>query len=93
MRVQGMIIALVGLNACGEISPERAFERCEAQARAAQGPTGKVKVGVNSNTGAFTNAQIGVSTDFLRSADPDAVYDACYTRLTGQPPVRRPNLR
>lgn len=88
-----MGVMLAGFAACGPIPPERAHERCEQRARDAQGPTGKVAIGVNSNSGAFSNAQIGVSTDFLRGLDPAAVYDECIVNLTGAPATRRPNLR
>ncbi len=86
-------VALAMLAACGPMNPERAAERCEERARAAQGPTGSVTIGVNSKTGGFSRASVGVSSDFLRGRDPDAVYDECVFSLTGEMPIRRPVLR
>lgn len=65
-----------------------AADRCEARARAANGPTGSVTVGANSNTGPFAGASIGVTSDFLRGEDPAAVYQSCVLRLTGNAPIR-----
>lgn len=83
----------VALTACGKMTPERAAERCEERARAAAGPTGGVSLGVNSNSGGFANASIGVSADFLRGREPDAVYTDCMINLTGEVPTSRPALR
>ncbi|KAA9005224.1 hypothetical protein [Histidinibacterium aquaticum] len=74
-------------------TPEEAAERCEARARAAQGPTGNVTVGVNSDDGPFTNATIGVTGDFLAGRDPVEVYRQCVYNLTGGEPYRPPRLR
>ena len=54
MRVA--VLGLMGLSACTapQIDPARAADRCEERARAAQGPTGSVTFGANSNTGPFT---------------------------------------
>ena len=87
------VLPLAALVACGPVDPELAAQRCEARAQAAQGPTGGVTVGVNSRTGGFASAEIGVSADFLRGADPVAVYDRCVFELTGELPVRPPVLR
>ena len=75
------------------MDPEKAAERCEERARAAQGPTGEVRVGVNSNDGPFAGASVGVSSDFLQGRDPQAVYQSCVMRLTGNAPIRPPVLR
>lgn len=88
------LVVLLALSACGaKMDPARAADRCEQRARAAQGPTGGITFGVNSNTGAFTEAEIGVTSDFLRGADPDLVFDRCVIELTGEGPIRRPVLR
>ena len=87
------VAVLCALSACTPISPERAAERCEERARAAQGPTGEVTVGVNSNTGGFSRAEVAISSDFLRGRDPVAVYERCVIELTGQPPTRPFRLR
>jgi len=87
------IVLLGAFAACGPIAPNVAADRCEARAQAAQGPTGGVTFGVNSETGNFASANIGVSTDFLRGDDPAIVYERCVIELTGALPVRPPVLR
>ena len=87
------MLVLGGLAACGPINPELAAQRCEERARAAQGPTGKVTLGVNSNSGGFARANLGISSDFIQGLDPEAVYDRCVLELTGELPIRRPVLR
>lgn len=93
----GLTAAVAALVLAGcqpqPIDPFDAADRCEERARAAQGPTGEVRVGVNSNDGPFAGASIGVSSDFIRGEDPLAVYQSCVMRLTGQAPVRPPRLR
>lgn len=79
--------------ACGPMSPERAAERCEERARAAQGPQGQVTVGVNSNTGPFARGEISISGDYLEGRDPETLYHYCVLNLTGAAPIRPPNLR
>lgn len=87
-------LGVVGLLvSCGPVSPEIAAQRCEDRARATQGPEGGVTVGLNSNTGSFANARIGVSLDALRGTDPQAVYEACVLRMTDEVPIRPPMLR
>lgn len=87
------IVAVAALASCGApVSPERAAERCEKRARAAQGPTGGITVGTNTKSGGFASAEIGVSTDFLDGRDPLQVYDACIIALTGEAPIRPPVL-
>lgn len=93
MRFVLPVLVLAGVASCGPVNPELAAQRCEARARAAMGPTGEVAFGVNSNTGAFTRAEIGVSSDFLQGRDPAQVYDACVLRMTGELPIRPPILR
>lgn len=75
------------------VDPEEAARECEERARAAQGPTGTVTAGVNSETGAYTGVSIGITTDFLMGADPMEVYSDCVWSLTGQAPIRPPELR
>lgn len=86
---------LLGLAACAPapISPERVADICEERARAAQGPTGSVTVGTNSETGGFGSVELGVTTDFLAGRDPVAVYNACVFDRTGAAPIRPPVLR
>ena len=74
-------------------TPENAAKQCAERARAAKAPTGSITIGTNSKSGGFTNASIGVSSDFLSGRDPDVVYDECYLQRTGEMPIRRPVLR
>ena len=92
MRRAALFLVLL-VAACTPISPERAADRCEERARAAQGPTGSVTVGTNSRSGGFFEGSIGISTDAIRGLDPVAVYDRCVLELTGELPIRPPVLR
>ncbi|MDA1153920.1 MAG: hypothetical protein O2873_04105 [Proteobacteria bacterium] len=84
---------LLGLAACGPVSPERAADRCEERARAAQGPTVGLTLGANSNSGPFASGSIGITSDAIRGRDPAQLYDECVFRLTGQMPVRPVRVR
>lgn len=90
-----IVPVLLALAACAPqpVSPERAAELCEERARAAQGPTGRVTVGANSNDGPFAGAQIGLSADYLAGRDPAEVYEECVFARTGAAPIRPPVLR
>jgi len=81
------------LAACGPVPPERAHEICEQRARAAQGPTGELRMGVNSLTGPSIGGEISVSSDFLAGLDPLQVYERCIFERTGAPATRQPDLR
>lgn len=78
---------LLGMTACGPISPERAAEQCEERARAATGPTGKVGIGIGSD-GPDGFLEVGITSDYLRGRDPFVVYDQCVRQKTGQGPIR-----
>ena len=95
MRLILLILGLLAVAACSPVplSPERAADICEAQARAAQGPTGRIAIGTNSNTGQFTNAEIGISGDYLAGRDPVDVYTQCVIARTGTGPIRPSRLR
>jgi hypothetical protein len=86
---------MLALAACAPqpISPDRAAEICEERARAAQGPTGRVSIGANSNDGPFAGAQIGVTADYLVGREPVEVYRQCVYSRTGAAPIRPPRLR
>ncbi|MCC7321893.1 MAG: hypothetical protein IT542_13065 [Rubellimicrobium sp.] len=90
-----LLLVVVALGACapGPVDPARAADRCEERARAAQGPTGSVTVGVNTHRGAFAGGEIGVSGDYLAGRDPLAVYEDCVYALTGAAPIRPARLR
>jgi hypothetical protein len=75
------------------VSPERAAEICERQARAAQGPTGNITIGANSDDGPYAGAEIGLNSDFLLRRDPLVVYEECVRARTGAAPIRPPRLR
>ncbi len=79
---------LVGLAACGPMSPEAAARHCEERARAAAGPTGTIGIGINSDGKTSTEASIGVTSDFLLGKDPYRVYDECVRQRSGQGPIR-----
>ncbi|WP_322890244.1 MULTISPECIES: hypothetical protein [unclassified Yoonia] len=86
-------VLLLGLAACGPVSPERAADRCEERARAAQGPTVGLTLGANSNSGPFASGSIGITSDAIRGRDPLQLYDECVFRLTGEMPIRPVRLR
>jgi hypothetical protein len=80
------------LAACGPMSPERAADVCEDRARAAQGPTAEIGIGVGSG-GTSGSVEVGVTSDYLRGRDPYVVYDECVRQKTGQGPIRPLDLR
>ena len=84
------VFAVLGLAACGPISPERAADMCEERARAAQGITGEAAMGVGSDGRVITDIDVGfnLSSDYVRGRDPYAVYDSCVRQKTGQGPIR-----
>lgn len=94
MNTRWAVLALVALGACStQMSPERAAQYCEERARGAQGPTGAITIGANSNSGPFYGASVGVTSDYLAGRDPMAVYETCVVTNTGQLPIRPPVLR
>ncbi|WP_281984571.1 hypothetical protein [Thalassorhabdomicrobium marinisediminis] len=95
MRLVSLSVLLAGLAACtpAPVTPEQAAELCEDRARAAQGPTGSVSVGVNSNSGPSAGLAVGLSSDFIRGRDPVEVYESCVFDRTGAAPIRPPRLR
>jgi len=76
------------LAACGPIPPEEAADRCEERARAALGPTGEARIGVNSVDVRSTELDLTITSDFIAGRDPQVVYETCVRNLTGQGPVR-----
>ena len=89
MKLTAVLLSLlIALAACGPMSPERAADICEGRARAASGPTGYVSVGVGSGGKVHTDLELGVSSDFLKGADPRVVYETCVRQKTGQGPIR-----
>ncbi|WP_210529172.1 hypothetical protein [Rubellimicrobium arenae] len=75
------------------VDPERAAQVCEQRARGAQGPTGSVVLGANSDDGPFGGVAIGVTGDYLAGRDPIQVYTDCVYQRTGAAPIRPPRLR
>lgn len=92
MRLSGVVL-LLAAAACTPITPERAADRCEERARAAQGPEVGLTLGTNSNDGPFASGSISISSDAIRGRDPLAVYESCVFNLTGEPPIRPARLR
>lgn len=89
IRAATIALAFMGtLAACGPISPERAADICEDEARKAAGPTGEIGIGVNSDGNVTNRIEIGISSDFLLGKDPQQVFEDCVLRLTGQAPIR-----
>lgn len=95
MTTLGLAVAALVMAACAPVlmDPAAAARLCEDRARAAQGPTGRVTLGVNSQDGGFGGAEIGLSSDYLAGRDPLAVYEQCVFDRTGQAPIRPPQLR
>lgn len=96
MTIRRLIpLVALALSACAApyLTPERAAQVCEERARAAQGPTGSISVGLNSDDGPVAGASIGVTSDFLQGRDPLAVYEECVYQRSGQAPIRPPRLR
>lgn len=92
MRI-ALVMAAVMVAGCTPITPERAADRCEERARAAQGPEIGLTLGANSDSGPFASGSIGISADAIRGLDPVAVYESCVMNLTGEPPIRPVRLR
>ncbi|MEJ6399016.1 hypothetical protein [Yoonia sp. 208BN28-4] len=83
------VVLLIALAGCTDIpvSPQLLATQCAEQARAALGPTGSVTLGANSNSGPFSRAEIGISSDFIRGLAPETVYDRCWFNRTGELPT------
>lgn len=92
MRI-ALVMAAIMVAGCTPITPERAADRCEERARAAQGPEIGLTLGANSDSGPFASGIIGISADAIRGLDPVAVYESCVMNLTGEPPIRPVRLR
>ena len=88
-----VLLSAALVTACTPISLERAADRCEERARAAQGPQIGLTLGANSDSGPFASGSIGISADAIRGRDPVAVYESCVFNLTGELPIRPPRLR
>ena len=88
-----ILLSAVLATACTPISPERAADRCEERARAAQGPEVGLTIGASSNDGPFASGNISISSDAIRGLDPIAVYESCVFDLTGEAPIRPVRLR
>ena len=83
---------LAALAACGPVDPEMVQRRCEERARQAQGPSGRVTVGVNSESGPYVSGEIGITADAIAGRDPIEVYEECVFARTGALPTRPPVL-
>lgn len=86
LRTATFSLALLApLAGCGPVSVDQAESQCFARARLATGPHGTVAFGAGSG-GSGANIDLNISSDFLQGRDPSAVYDACVTQKSGQPP-------
>jgi hypothetical protein len=88
-----LILTTAAACAPQPVDPERVAQQCEERARAAQGPTGSMTIGMNSRSGPSMRAAIGVTDDFLAGRDPMQVYIDCVMQRTGGAPIRPPALR
>ena len=88
-RIPVMVSALASLAAplaaCDPVSVEQAEAECFDRARLAAAPRGSIELGVGTG-GGIANFDIAVSSDYLTGQDPAAIYDACVTQKSGQPP-------
>lgn len=92
MTISATIVGLMGCTV-EPLTPERAHLVCSEQAREAAGPTGRVTIGTNSQTGAYIGGEIGLSGDYLSGRAPQEVYEDCYYKRTGGlEPSRQPEL-
>lgn len=86
------VLAVIAIAGCAPVTPERAADRCEERARAAQGPEIGLTLGANSRSGTVAGGSIAISSDALRGLDPLAVYESCVMNLTGELPIRPARL-
>ncbi len=94
MKYSAALSLLILLGACSsQMTPDQAADYCEERARGAQGPSGEISIGANSETGPFVGGSIEVTSDYLNGRDPMAVYETCVIQRTGELPIRPPVLR
>ena len=77
-------------GAAGELGGEGAGT---GNAGSGSGGAASASGGANSGSGPFTDVAIGITADYLAGRDPFVVYSQCVERLTGQGPIRPPELR
>lgn len=58
-------------------SPDEILDICEQKRDEADGVTGGVNLGVNSETGPFLKMKIGINDKIDDNLDPDLVYENC----------------
>lgn len=92
MKPKLRLLCLLALSACGPMSADRAADICEDRARAAQGPTAELGIGIGSE-GTRGSVEVGVTSDYLQGRDPYIVYEECVRQKTGQGPIRPLVLR
>jgi hypothetical protein len=86
--MRGVLLSLMLLAACGPISLRDAERLCFDRARLAEAPRGEIGVGASTNGRAGVRGEVTITSDYLRGADPEAVYNTCVVRKTGQNPQR-----
>jgi hypothetical protein len=82
------LIPVLLLAACGPISLPDAERQCFDRARHAEAPRGEVGIGGSNRGGAYVRGEITITSDYLRGANPETVYNTCVVRKTGQNPAR-----
>jgi hypothetical protein len=81
------LLPILLIAACGPISLPDAERQCFDRARRAEAPRGEVGIG-GSTEGAYVRGEVTITSDYLRGADPETVYNTCVVRKTGQNPQR-----
>ena len=90
-RCSGFILAATCILAgCSSepVSVRQAMAICMEPARKAGSPTGSIGVGVDSDSGFFSNLSLELSGDYLAGRDPDKVFEECVIERSGQFPDR-----
>lgn len=82
------LLPILLIAACGPVSMPNAERQCFDRARHAEAPRGEVGIGGSNRDGAYVRGEITITSDYLRGADPETVYNTCVVRKTGQNPLR-----
>jgi hypothetical protein len=82
------LAAFLLAGACGPIPVNQAERVCLESARAAQQPRGEVGVGISSGGDLAGVIDVTVSSDWVLGRDPNAIFNRCVQRRSGQMPTR-----
>jgi len=69
--------------ACGPVPVHLAEQQCLESAQLAQRPQGSFGIVADNHGNVGTTLSIGISSDYLRGRDPDAVYASCVQNKSG----------